>query len=137
MNPNRARRVSKMQWPKIGRRPLLRGMLAGIAGGFGLSWLTSCSGEEASQPIRPTSELVGALREHFHYLHFDDAVAEAFEHDFERVFGAWQPGTSAKLNTRFLASTDFFQTGADESRPLQYAQFFDPYISPCYNPFAS
>jgi len=34
----------------------------------------------------------------------------------------------------FLLSTDFFANGADESRPLAYAQLYDPYRSPCYDP---
>ncbi len=34
----------------------------------------------------------------------------------------------------FLLSTDFFAHGADESRPLAYAQLYDPYLSPCYDP---
>lgn len=34
----------------------------------------------------------------------------------------------------FLLSTDFFAHGADESRPLAYAQLYDPYRNPCYDP---
>jgi len=36
----------------------------------------------------------------------------------------------------FLLSTDFFWRGADETRELVYAGFYDPYYRPCQNPFA-
>lgn len=41
-----------------------------------------------------------------------------------------------RVCTLFLFSTDFFQNGADVSKPLQYLYFADPYVSPCVNPIA-
>ncbi|MBA3588014.1 hypothetical protein [Methylibium sp.] len=35
----------------------------------------------------------------------------------------------------YLLSTDFFLGGADESRPVSYLSFYDPYASVCRNPF--
>lgn len=35
----------------------------------------------------------------------------------------------------FLPSTDYFLNDEDDSRPLQFVAVYDPYASPCYNPF--
>ena len=35
----------------------------------------------------------------------------------------------------YLSSTDFFINDADESRPVRFVALYDPYVSPCYNPF--
>ncbi len=45
-----------------------------------------------------------------------------------------KPGRPDSVTRRFLLSTDFFATGADESRPLEYVKLYDPYLNPCYNP---
>jgi hypothetical protein len=37
--------------------------------------------------------------------------------------------------SRYLLSTDFFEHGADESRPVAYVEFHDPYSIACRNPF--
>jgi hypothetical protein len=37
--------------------------------------------------------------------------------------------------SRYLLSTDFFEHGADESRPVSYVEFYDPYGTACRNPF--
>ncbi|MCB9666077.1 MAG: hypothetical protein H6732_18360 [Alphaproteobacteria bacterium] len=36
---------------------------------------------------------------------------------------------------RFLLSSDFFQQGADPSRPVRYLALNDPYLTPCLQPF--
>ena len=65
-------------------------------------------------------------------------MVAAFVEDYERVHGPYptnkQPGMTEYK--RFLLSTDFFQNGADESRPLRYVRIFDAYASPCYQPLA-
>ena len=43
-------------------------------------------------------------------------------------------GSAAHGRRTFLLSTDFFQNGMREDRPLQYVTFYFPYKSPCYNP---
>jgi hypothetical protein len=50
---------------------------------------------------------------------------------------AWElrSGTSPRLAHRYLLSTDFFVNKADESRPIGYRSFYDPYVHPCYAPF--
>ena len=123
-----------VQWlAAIGGR-VLSVRLIGFAGS-GLA-VSSCAEDEAASPAHPTSELHHAIREHFTYLSIDDAVVNAFEKDLTRHHGAWSASKSPRPFTRFLASTDFFQNGGDESRPLTYVSYYDPYVSTCYNPFA-
>lgn len=38
---------------------------------------------------------------------------------------------------RFLLSTDFFQHKMDQSRDINYIGFYNPYKSPCSNPFTN
>jgi len=35
--------------------------------------------------------------------------------------------------SNYLLSTDFFEHGADEARPVQYVAFYDPITTPCRN----
>jgi hypothetical protein len=35
----------------------------------------------------------------------------------------------------YLLSTDFFQNGASEERPVTYLSFYDPFVTVCRNPF--
>jgi len=37
--------------------------------------------------------------------------------------------------SRYLLSTDFFENGANETRPVAYVEFHDPYSIACRNPF--
>ena len=34
-------------------------------------------------------------------------------------------------------STDFFQNGQDQARALAFVAYYDPYLTPCYNPLVS
>jgi len=81
------------------------------------------------------SELTAALRRQFSYLSIESGSIDAFAADFERHRGAWNSRRQNLPNLRFLASTDFFQHAADEERTIRYVTYYDPYISPCYNPF--
>jgi hypothetical protein len=76
------------------------------------------------------------IRRHFSYLTFADGTIERFVADFNANIGIVPVGTSS-VYMRFLMSTDFFQHGADESRTIGYALFYEPTITPCYNPFTS
>lgn len=42
---------------------------------------------------------------------------------------------SDNVVSKYLLSTDFFQNGADENRPVTYLSFYDPYTAVCRNPF--
>lgn len=41
-----------------------------------------------------------------------------------------------KIVTNFLLSTDFFRKGADDTKPVKYLFYYDPYKAPCQNPLA-
>lgn len=41
-----------------------------------------------------------------------------------------------QLVTLFLMSSDFFQNGEDDSKPVRYRALADPYVSACSNPIA-
>ncbi|RKZ41103.1 MAG: hypothetical protein DRQ49_06120 [Gammaproteobacteria bacterium] len=41
-----------------------------------------------------------------------------------------------RIITKFLLSTSFFREGADETKPVKYLSYYDPYKMPCKNPFA-
>ncbi|MBW2293445.1 MAG: hypothetical protein JRG89_02590 [Deltaproteobacteria bacterium] len=124
----------------VTRRRLLH--LAGILSG-GLLVGGGCrEADDSKRDVESRDESVDlplrhAIRKHFAYLSIDDQLIETFARDLSRHQGRWNPDTSPRPYTRFLASTDFFQNGADEARPLRYVAFYDPYVTPCYNPFAS
>jgi len=89
-------------------------------------------------PASPAREIADRLRERFDGLDLDDAVLSAFSRDYLREYGppgdaSWQRDDPYQ---KFLLSTDFFQTGADASRPPRYVRLYDAYRSPCYQPLA-
>jgi hypothetical protein len=60
-----------------------------------------------------------------------------------KVRGLYMLRTSAsqskvveELVRDYLLSTDFFRNRMDESKPLQYIGLYDPYKTPCANPFS-
>lgn len=69
--------------------------------------------------MKPSAVLDHAFRRHFSYMKIDPDVIEAFVKDLTRYQGPWDPKTSPPPFTRFLASTDFFQNGSDEARPVR------------------
>lgn len=113
------------------RRSFIAAVTRLISGSIALALAPGCDSTDPGD-----SPLAAALREHFDYLRIDDDVIDSFVSDFEAAYGQWQPQPEGGPFTRFLASTDFFQNGADQSRPLGYVRLFDPYLSPCYNPFS-
>ena len=124
----------------VTRRRVLRfaGLLGGgLLVGGGCREADETKLAETPQSGRADLPLQRAIRRHFSYLSFDDRVIEAFARDLGRHQGPWNPETSPRPYTRFLASTNFFQNGADEAKPLEYVSYYDPYVTSCYNPFAS
>lgn len=91
------------------------------------------------QATRAEQQIASALREEFAYLEIDPELFERFAADYLRDRRrTWRPGRplSQRDRMRFLLSTDFFQHGADERRPLRYVAYYQPYATPCYNPLA-
>jgi hypothetical protein len=62
------------------------------------------------------------------YVHVE-TLAKAFAGERLRRF-------EEAVVTNFLLGTDFFASGADESRPIRYLGYPDPYVRPCGNPLA-
>jgi hypothetical protein len=77
------------------------------------------------------------LRRHFNYLELDGPGVAEYLADYARYRGLprFLP-LAPDFYTRYLMSTDFFRTGADESRPVRYIGFYDPDETPCSNPLA-
>jgi hypothetical protein len=78
------------------------------------------------------------LRAHFPYLQLEPDGVRQYLADYRRHR---QPLSGRSplpedFYTQYLLSTDFFRWGADESRPVHYVAFADPYVSPCRNPLA-
>ncbi len=131
----------------VSRRRLLRAGVVIVAAGAG-TWYGLRRGRPGSAPPAEVPSRAEA------------AAGETFEPDYEAIRGQLlaalpflilpretvdaflaalvaskhKPRKPDAAVRRFLLSTDFFATGADESRPLVYAQLYDPYRNPCYNP---
>ena len=79
------------------------------------------------------------IRKHFADLTIDDAGLRRFVADYEKHVGRIKPysvTSNATLFQKFLLSSDYYRNGADPKRPVHYVAFHDPYVSPCWNPFA-
>ncbi len=91
----------------------------------------------AAQPRPQEIRIAASLRARFSYLRIDDAVLATFAGDYLRDRRHRWDGRAPfpdRDAMRFLMSTDFFQNGADESRSLRWVAYYNPYVSPCYNP---
>ncbi len=51
--------------------------------------------------------------------------------------GAAQSMMVADLTRKYLLSSDYFINKMDEGKTVQYLGFYNPYRSPCANPFSS
>lgn len=115
------------------RRALLRA-LAGLAA---FCW-AGAARDGATAASDPVAGIAADLRGHFEYLRFESGVIERYARLYVENYGApdlTQPVTRAQIHSQFLLSTDFFQNGADEGRTAQFVALYDPYVTPCYNPF--
>jgi hypothetical protein len=137
--------------PRLTRRTVLRGALATVVTGIATAALL---GYRARRVLDRPSALVletlydqlrqrtcawlpraRAIAVYFSYLDIPDEVLTRFFDDYDRAEEA-RMLTPLPLDIygRFLMSTDFFPGGADETRALAYLAFYDPRVSPCYNP---
>jgi hypothetical protein len=112
----------------VTRRALLLALVAMLVGGL-VRWARELRGRSAE------GSLERRLLAHLDYLPIDGEVVGAFARDYRADATRLARGEAIEpIASRFLLSTDFFQNGADESRPLRYVTYYDPYRSPCYNP---
>ena len=120
----------------VARRAFLIGGAAGLIGGFAAAQIGPLIGELTAPPPAtppgPGQQMIALLREYFSYLEFDDSVATQFVLDYARHYGPVED--AGRFFATFLLSTDFFENGQDESRPLQYVALYGPMLNPCLNP---
>jgi hypothetical protein len=140
------------------RRSFLLGA-AGVAGLVGLAgWRLFANSQQ--------QVVMAVLRYRLGYLRLDEAGLKSFADEIVkrqkvsalrlRVLGAFWPlykGMSLtghewyapgvlhgeeRVITAYLLSSDFFQNGASETRPVRYVGFYDPEHNPvaCSSPFA-
>lgn len=77
------------------------------------------------------------IRSHFDYLQIDQGGLTEYATWHRKLFGSgFDARRDPMFYDRFLLSTDFFRNGADESQLVRYLAFYDPYLSPCWNPCA-
>lgn len=120
--------------PSVDRR---RFLLAALATPL-VAWLPACGRRDGE-----TEAIVAAIRDGLGSLRLDDADLRVFAREFlaradRRTLAsrATDPaGFVYEVCNRFLLSTDFFGSGADETRPIRYTAYYDPYLG-CRNPFA-
>ena len=87
--------------------------------------------------------IVRKLTAHFDYLDIDPAEVRRFVDTFEQYRYPIRRNPLKlllgplpdEIYMNYLSSTDFFIHDADESRPVRFVALYDPYVSPCYNPF--
>ncbi len=115
---------------------LAAGSLAALA--VGVLGAPGCGGGEPARGMsleEARKKVVDYLRVKLPYLRHGKDTLERFAEEYVRHFPpGTRPGPGPNLVARYLLSTDFFPNGADESKPLDWVEFYDPYISPCYNP---
>ncbi len=82
---------------------------------------------------------VTAVTRHLEDIRLSAHALDGWLDAFHAAVGEYPRPTSWKKQRRMarvlLASTDFFQTGADTERPARFVALWDPRINPCYNPF--
>ncbi len=100
------------------------------AAGAGIYWLARRDGSGSGHAY---GRYEGIIRRHLPTLKIDSSVIVQFAEAWEQHNGPYE-GDEERLAMKFLLSTDFFAHGEDESRPLNFAMLYDPYVVPCGNP---
>jgi hypothetical protein len=114
-----------------------------VAGAAGVAYLVREPGEideiDPYGPAEPMSEtgqaLANGIRERLgELLDIPDATIAKWVNAYEKHERAWSgKAPSRKDLQNFLLSTDLWPDG-DETKPLKFVAYYDPYISVCYNP---
>lgn len=97
----------------------------------------------------------GVVKRELHYLTLDEEGLNTYVKDFKIKYkniraleqkikaiyllqiGGEQSALAADIANFYLYSTDFFIKGMKEDQLVKYIGEYDPYLSPCANPFTS
>ena len=128
------------------RRAFIATLVAAATGAGGWWFWRNQFGDQTPEVrLNPWTELVvSTLRQRLDYLELEEEGVVHFARDLRkrrlhtllRRLKAGDAETAEWLVQQFLMSSDFFWNGADESRPVGYMGYYDPYERPCANPFA-
>jgi len=97
--------------------------------------------------------VAGLLKDDLHYLTLDEDGIRKFALDFEQEcseteklkvrmlymfrFNSEHSYMVEKISRHFLLGSDFFRNKMDESKVVHYLAPFNPYTTPCGNPFTN
>ena len=137
------RRFLKVTLPALGAAALAASGFAAFEDWFGwgsyLEWQWRGARNHATAYRYVFLPAADRIKRHFSDLTIDEAGLRRFVRDYEKHVGRikWYSVTSNRvLFSKFLLSSDYYRNGADPKRPVKYVMFYDPYVSPCWNPFA-
>ncbi len=84
-------------------------------------------------------EIAARVHKSLPFLKLDPSGVAKFAHELvaAREKGDMKPIYWLDLAHRYLLSSDFFDNGADLAKPVKFVLFYEPYLTPCFNPFAS
>jgi len=124
-------------------------VMAGVATGATALAVVVRSGWQSERFRRSLRRLEGfgrspaaRLRSHYAWLAVEPAAFDSYIRDYERYFKRLDRFSipDPDFFTRFLLSTNFFMNGGSHVRNgerVSYSVFYEPSVSPCYNPLAS
>ena len=128
------------------RRNFLKLAAAGTAAGVALpaGWYKATSLQQAA---------AGIITRELSYLKLEPKGVRQFVDEYFKDPMSQFPSTKVKLyyflhtgveqsmvadmTSKYLLSSDFFINKMDENRTVQFQRFYNPYRSPCANPFSS
>jgi len=124
-----------LQWVWIGPAALLVGSNPACRRSESESSAPSADPRLGKGRTQDPERIADELRRRFRYLELDEDSLARYARDYLHHLGP--PSLAGNdLYSRFLLSSDFFQSGADESSTVHYVAFYDPYVTACRNPLA-
>lgn len=105
--------------------------------------------------VSTKSAIVGIIQKELSYLNLDKQGIEQYVADYLQYegnvphielklkmyhllsVGSEKSSIVSALIEKYLLSTDFFLKNMDESRKINYIGYYNPYKSPCSNPFSA
>ena len=91
-----------------------------------------------AEPAKAKARFIQAIQEKLNYLELDRTALTQYQIEIEKIFGRIpelrKNETAETFASHFLLCTNFFIDGEDTSKKIRFVTFYDPYISPCFNP---